>query len=280
MAIFGNGPSAPSTGFFHDDTGNSQYASEFSGWPGGVINSINLYVAGDGASATIAYCIWDHSNHLLFNSSGHSIGSGTQTIGGQTWHSNGTGSLYLPPASFLKLGFQTDDHVVWTFDNSGSIQFDRGKTSPSDFQVDGTETGNGFLGAYLDYTPISAPNVTGVSPSVGTSSTSLSITGSGFTATTGVTINGASASFTVVDDGHITATVPSGATPGTGTVVVTNPAGSGSIAFTVGQVYFGTGSGVASIKAVWYGDPSGSGVPHKVAGVWVPKTGGGVKRVW
>jgi hypothetical protein len=56
--------------------------------------------------------------------------------------------------------------------------------------------------------------------------------------------------------------------------------------YSIGQIYYGdpSGNGVPhSIVAVWYGDPSGNGVPHKAAGVWVP-TGGppptGVKRVW
>lgn len=282
MAVYGNN-ALPGSGFFHDDSGNSQYCSEFGSWPGGIVNDINIYVAGDGASVVVQYAIWDHGNHLLWSSAGHSIGSGTQTIHGQAWQSNGVG-IYIAPTTSLKLGFQTDDHVVWTFESTGTVQFNRGVTGPQDFVVDGTESSGGSFGAYIDYTPISVPNVTGVSPSVGTTGTSLSITGSGFTGTTGVTINGASASFTVVDDGHITATVPAGATPGTGTIVVTNPAGSGSIAFTVGQVKYGTGTGAASIKAVWYGKDMGGGVitPTKIVGVWVPvgSPPTGVKRIW
>jgi large repetitive protein len=54
--------------------------------------------------------------------------------------------------------------------------------------------------------------------------TSVVLTGTGFTGATGVTFGGKSAVFTVNDDSHITAFVPTGAT--TGTIIVTNPSGS------------------------------------------------------
>jgi len=52
---------------------------------------------------------------------------------------------------------------------------------------------------------------------------SAEILGQGLTGTTSVTFNGISASFTVVSDTYMTATVPTGAT--TGPVVVTTPTG-------------------------------------------------------
>jgi hypothetical protein len=83
-------------------------------------------------------------------------------------------------------------------------------------------------------TPPAAPSISGFSPTSGTVGTSVTINGSGFTGTTSVTFNGASAPFSVVSDGQLAATVPSGAT--TGPIGVTAPGGgttSGTTNFTV-----------------------------------------------
>jgi len=67
----------------------------------------------------------------------------------------------------------------------------------------------------------------GFFPSQGPVGTQVTILGQNFTGATAVTFyNGASATFTFIDDQHITATVPLGAT--TGLVTVTNPDGSGT----------------------------------------------------
>lgn len=72
-------------------------------------------------------------------------------------------------------------------------------------------------------TVISSPLVTGVSPSGGSVGTPVVITGSGFTGASNVAFNGASAAFTVVNDGQINTTVPAGAT--TGQLSVSTPCG-------------------------------------------------------
>jgi uncharacterized protein (TIGR03437 family) len=61
----------------------------------------------------------------------------------------------------------------------------------------------------------------------------VNILGNGLTGTTSVTFNGVAATFTVVSDTYIKATVPSGAT--TGTIEVTTPTGtlSSNVAFRV-----------------------------------------------
>lgn len=74
---------------------------------------------------------------------------------------------------------------------------------------------------------LTPPKVTGFSPASGAPGTVVTITGSGFTGATGVRIGGlAAASFTVVNDTQVTATVASGAI--LGTVRVTTPGGSGT----------------------------------------------------
>jgi LPXTG-motif cell wall-anchored protein len=71
-----------------------------------------------------------------------------------------------------------------------------------------------------------APAITGLAPDHGpyTGGTVVTISGSGFTGTTDVTVGGASVPFTVVDDGTITITTPPHA-PGTVPIVVTTPVG-------------------------------------------------------
>lgn len=72
-------------------------------------------------------------------------------------------------------------------------------------------------------------------PGQGKAGTKVIILGNGLTGATAVTFNGVAASFSVVSDTEMTATVPTGAT--TGAVVVTTASGSldSNVAFRVGH---------------------------------------------
>ena len=70
------------------------------------------------------------------------------------------------------------------------------------------------------------PSITGFSPSSGAVGATVTINGQAFTGATAVAFNGTSASFTVVTNTQITATVPAAAT--TGTISVTTPSGTGT----------------------------------------------------
>jgi hypothetical protein len=69
----------------------------------------------------------------------------------------------------------------------------------------------------------SPPTISSFSPSSGQAGTTVTVNGSNFTGATGVAFNGASATYSVVSDTQISATVPSNAT--TGQIAVTTPAG-------------------------------------------------------
>lgn len=78
---------------------------------------------------------------------------------------------------------------------------------------------NGFLGV--------APTLTSFTPTSQYRGGTIVLSGSGFTGTTSVTVGGTAASIVVDNDGQITATIQGGAT---GSVVVTNPSGSSTLA--------------------------------------------------
>ena len=93
-------------------------------------------------------------------------------------------------------------------------------------------TPNGTVQSPTAFT-VTALSITGLAPASGPVGTSVTITGTGFTGATDVSFNGVSATFKVVTDSKITATVPAGAT--TGLVSVTTPNGTvqSPTAFTV-----------------------------------------------
>ena len=101
----------------------------------------------------------------------------------------------------------------------------------------------------------SAPTISGFSPSSGVIGATVTINGNHFTGVNGVRFNGTSASFAFVNDGKVTATVPSGAT--TGRITVTTPGGTATSSsnFTV------TGSSAPTISGF---SPSGGVVGTSV----------------
>jgi outer membrane protein assembly factor BamB len=90
-------------------------------------------------------------------------------------------------------------------------------------------------GSWIAQSAPAAPSISSIGPLSGPVGTTVRIDGSGFTGATAVAFAGTPASFTVVADGRIDATVPAGATDGA--ISVTTPAGSATSAssFTVTQ---------------------------------------------
>jgi len=78
-----------------------------------------------------------------------------------------------------------------------------------------------------------APTITSFSPTSGQSGTNVTITGTNFTGATGVKFNGTTATFSVTDAGHISATVPNGATSGAISVTTAGGTATSTSAFTV-----------------------------------------------
>ncbi|HVD99351.1 MAG TPA: T9SS type A sorting domain-containing protein [Cytophagaceae bacterium] len=99
-------------------------------------------------------------------------------------------------------------------------------TAPYKFGVNAT--GNTFIDGDWKTAGL-APTITGFSPSIVCAGDVVTVNGSDFTGTTGVTINGvAASSIVVVNDNTMNITVSPTAATGTGTIIVTSPLGSGT----------------------------------------------------
>jgi hypothetical protein len=99
---------------------------------------------------------------------------------------------------------------------------------PNSVALDGA--GNVYVADFGDHNirkvlvPAAVPTLTSVNPTSGVVGTSITLTGTGLTGTTGVSFNGTAATtFAVVNATTVTATVPTGAT--SGLVTVTTPGG-------------------------------------------------------
>jgi hypothetical protein len=141
--------------------------------------------------------------------------------GGDTVTITGTGFTTASDVSFGGIS------ASFTVNNDGSIT----ATTPAasaDGTIDVTVTNFGGTSAtstsdqftYAD----AAPTVTGVSPNTGSAAggDTVTITGTGFTTASDVSFGGISASFTVNNDGSITAATPAASAAGTIDVTVTN----------------------------------------------------------
>jgi len=157
-------------------------------------------------------------------------------------------------------------------------------TAVSDTQVtatvpDGAITGpvsvttpGGVVSSAVRFTVVPPPTVAALSPATGLAGTQITVTGTGFTTATGVSVSGSATAFTVLSDTAIRATVPADAV--SGAVVVSNLAGAATspVNFTVtppppaprvtgfapsngavGTAVTIAGSGLQTTQAVYFG---------------------------
>jgi hypothetical protein len=197
-----------------------------------VTSATGLVVLASNPSLTCSTCgasAYFHNTLTLSGTPQPTISSFSPTTGppGLGVTINGTGFLNANVAAFNGAA-GTDLQII----SNNQVQVTvpaSAKTGP----LTVTDPNGGIATSTSDFTVTTAPKITSFTPTSGRVGTVVTITGSGFTATTAVTFNGTPANFAFKSNSKLTATVPPGAT--TGRISVTNPAGTAqsSTVFTV-----------------------------------------------
>jgi hypothetical protein len=155
------------------------------------------------------------------------------TVYGQSWQGVGIAPYSLASGSQMGVGWYVNAEVHFSVYSSGQWRGGHvgGASNAGGFAIPGYPFFQGGTGYYVEW--IDALTVSGVSPSTAASGASVTISGVGFTggALTGVSFNGIPASYSVLSDTAISATVPHGASGGT--LSVSSDHGSGSTTFTL-----------------------------------------------
>jgi IPT/TIG domain-containing protein len=245
MATVGNTGTPNQTFAFYGFNGSNLLAIKITMPQSGLITAVTCYMAGHGQTINPRMCVWNASGTLVAESNALTVGAGSGSTGGQSFHTGTLTSSYVAHSGeVLYIGFwrpanQSDE---WTEQNGGTEYQKTDSSNSTVPNVPSWNTTSGQPAFYATYTPYSVPSVSSFSPNAGPAGTSVTITGSGFTGTTSVKFNGTSASFTVNSDSSITATAPGGAT--NGHISVTNPAGTGtsSASYIFSSIYGDSGS--------------------------------------
>jgi hypothetical protein len=261
MSILGNSVT-PNVGWSWPGSGY-EFASSFTTPAGGgiLISTLHAYFATPSGASTGYVCVWSNGGTLLGSVNIGSLPGGSQSPGGQSWQAGTLGvNLYVAGNTALWIGGYGTGNVVFSSGTGGASNVKSvGGGGPGSFGGS-SSSGIGVAGAYVDYVLLSAPTISSATPNIGITGTAVAVVGTSFNQATSCTIGGAAASFVINSNTSITATVPSGAAPGLGTLVVTNPAGTGSIPFTSGGIVHMRRSGA------WVT----STVSVRRSGAWVP----------
>lgn len=123
---------------------------------GGTITEIHAYFdVENGGPVTCWLCVWNGSGLLLGSQSIASIPNGSNSAGGQAWHSVTLNTpFFVAGGTNIFPGFQTPEANGFTtsFDSSGSSSKGQNATNPGNF-TGGVSSGHGVIGAYVVYTP-------------------------------------------------------------------------------------------------------------------------------
>ncbi len=138
----------------------------------------------------------------------------------------------LKGATAVYIGYTMASNIS-VFEDGNSVSFTVPPGYSTTAQNISVTTPGGTAGKYSAYTYISPPSISYFTPYSAPVGTTIAISGSRLSTTSGVTFNGIRADFTVISNSKVNARVPAGAT--TGPVVVTTTGGTATRNFTVTQ---------------------------------------------
>jgi len=170
------------------------------------------------------------ASSYIVSGAGNSTYNGTYTPNGT---SGGVTVFRYYPGSNARFLFWNSTYSTWTLTtipgNTPPYDYSNPGSNISTIPSSGWIVSNGVAPAPTVTAGATAPVITSISPTSATISSTVTLTGSGFTGATVVSVNGTNAStFSVVSDTSLSFTVPSGAT--SGTVSVTTSSGTGTSA--------------------------------------------------
>jgi hypothetical protein len=125
---------------------------------GGLITNLHAYFAlVAGGSATAWCCLWDASGNLL-GSVAVSVPNGTASVGGQQWNTGALSTpIYVAGGATIYLGFAVrESNGFYTTDESSGSSIWNTQSSPPASLSGNTSSAHNALGAYADYTPVTA----------------------------------------------------------------------------------------------------------------------------
>ena len=169
MATFGSSTATPSGGaYYFVSSGKNQYATLYTAPAQPVeVTQLAAYFDLYSGSGTCYVCMWDASGNLLASASVGTVSTGTQSPGGQHWHSATLATPVLLAASQqVYLGWWSPGDALWTTESSGTCASDAQSGGPGSFASHAAEQGNA-IGAYATYSPAGvwiAPSGTVKSP--------------------------------------------------------------------------------------------------------------------
>ncbi len=159
MSTVGN-TATPGNAWHYVVSNNYQAASSFTmPTPGGLVTELYGFFAAESASGTGYVAMWNSSGSVLASASVGTVAVGTNTVGGQAWHSATLSTaVFVASGSTIYLGFwmPSASGLLWTDEASGGTgdYYIGGSSGPT--ALSGGSADGNAVAAYAVYTPAEA----------------------------------------------------------------------------------------------------------------------------